>query len=458
MDIHLYNTLTRRKERFVPADPGRVTMYVCGPTVYSYPHIGNARPAVVFDVLARLLRGRYRLVYARNITDVDDKINAAARERGLPIGEITERYTAAYHEDMQALGVQDPDIEPRVTGHLPDIIAMISNLVERGHAYEAEGHVLFEVGSFGDYGALSGRDTDDMLAGARVEVADYKRAPGDFVLWKPSDEHTVGWESPWGRGRPGWHIECSAMIERHLGETIDIHGGGQDLIFPHHENEIAQSTCAHGGRLYCRYWLHNGFLNVDAEKMSKSLGNVLLVRELLSEAPGEVIRLALLSARYREPLDWNDALLADSRRKLDRLYGALRDLDLDTQQNAEPPAAVLEALCDDLNTPRALAELFNVARQVNASSTAEERRALGAALKAGAGLLGIAQQDPESWFAGQADDAALSETEIEAQIAARAEARRARDFAAADRIRDELAARGVTIEDSAAGTRWRRVG
>ncbi len=457
MNIEFYNTLTRRKERFVPQDPARVTMYVCGPTVYNFAHIGNARPAVVFDVLARLLRREYGLVYARNITDVDDKINAAARERGESIGEITRRFTAAYLEDMQSLGVQAPDVAPLVTDHIGDIIDMILRLIATGHAYEADGHILFAVASYDHYGALSGRDTSELLAGARVEVATYKRDPGDFVLWKPSDADTVGWDSPWGRGRPGWHIECSAMIERHLGETIDIHGGGQDLIFPHHENELAQSTCAHGGRTYCRYWLHNGFLNVDAEKMSKSLGNVLLVREVLSEAPGEVIRLALLSARYREPLDWNDALLADSRRKLDRLYGALRGLHV-ADHPAEPPEAVLTALCDDLNTPRALAELFALARELNTSDDEDRRASQAAALRAGADLLGIAQQDPEVWFAGVQGESGLSEHEIEARLQARAQARSLRDFAEADRIRDELAAMGITIEDGAEGTRWRRAG
>lgn len=457
MDIVLHNTLTRRKERFVPQDPSRVTMYVCGPTVYNFAHIGNARPAVVFDMLARLLRLAYPLVYARNITDVDDKINAAARARGESIGEITRRYTAAYHEDMQALGVLPPDIEPRVTDHIGDIIAMIERLLAAGHAYAAEDHVLFHVASFPEYGHLSGRDPEELLAGARVEVAPYKRDPGDFVLWKPSDADTVGWDSPWGRGRPGWHIECSSMIERHLGETIDIHGGGQDLIFPHHENEIAQGTCAHGGRTYCRYWLHNGFLNVDAEKMSKSLGNVLLVRELLAEAPGEVIRLALLSARYREPLDWNDELLADSRRKLDRLYGALRGI-APGKTPPRPPAEVVAALCDDLNTPKALAALFALARQLNSTEVPRERARLAAELRAGAALLGVGQQDPEVWFAGAEAGEGPSPGEIEALLAERAAARLRRDFAAADRIRDELAAAGVSIEDGPEGTRWRRTG
>ncbi len=326
MALELYNTLTRSKEPFVPADPGRVTMYVCGLTVYNYPHIGNARSAVVFDALARLLRTRYRLVYARNITDVDDKINAAAAAAGRPIGDIAARFTAACHEDWAGLGVLPPDVEPAATDHIADMIAMIGDLVAGGHAYPADGHVLFRVKSFADYGRLSRRGQRELLAGARVEVAPYKEDPGDFVLWKPSTPELPGWESPWGRGRPGWHIECSAMAARHLGATIDIHGGGNDLIFPHHENEIAQSVCAHDGAPLARYWVHNGFLNVDETKMSKSVGNIVLVRDLLARAPGEVIRLALLSAHYRQPLDWSEDVLTDARRKLDRLYGTLRDV------------------------------------------------------------------------------------------------------------------------------------
>src|SRR5687768_11694020 len=327
-ELRLHNTLTRRVETFVPGDPDRVTMYVCGPTVYNYVHIGNARPPVVFGVLAALLRRRHpHVVYARNITDVDDKINAAARERGVPIGEITGTYAAAYADDMARLGAAEPDVIPHATTHIPQMVAMIERLIASGHAYAAEGHALFSVASFPEYGRLSGRDPEELLAGARVEVAPYKRDPADFVLWKPSTPDLPGWDSPWGRGRPGWHIECSALIERHLGETIDIHGGGQDLIFPHHENEIAQGTCAHNGKLYCRYWLHNGFVTVAEEKMSKSVGNVLLVHDLLQEASGEAIRLVLLSSHYRQPLDWTDTALHQAKAGLDRLYGALRRLE-----------------------------------------------------------------------------------------------------------------------------------
>ncbi len=456
MPIQLHDTMRGEKVPFEPRDPERVTMYVCGPTVYNFAHIGNARPAVVFDVLARLLRRRYHLVYARNITDVDDKINQAAKETGQPISAITERFAEAYHEDMAALGVLPPDIEPRATAHIPQMLAMIEALIEAGCAYEAEGHVLFDVAAYEAYGALSGRNLREMIAGARVEVAPYKKAAADFVLWKPSTGDLPGWDSPWGRGRPGWHLECSAMSETHLGETIDIHGGGQDLMFPHHENEIAQSTCAHGGRQFARYWVHNGFLNVEHEKMSKSLGNVLLVRELLERWPGEAVRVALLSAHYRQPLDWTEELITESRRKLDRLYGALRTAppSADEVAAAQPAADFLAALEDDLNTPRAMAALFDIARRLNKAEDEAERRRLAATLAAGGEMMGLLQQDPERWFAAGADELPDAET-IEALLEQRQAARKARDFAEADRIRDELEARGIVIEDGPDGTRWR---
>jgi cysteinyl-tRNA synthetase len=459
MTIHLYNTLTRRKELFVPGDPGRVTMYVCGPTVYGYPHIGNARPAVVFDVLARLLRRRYPLVYARNITDVDDKINAAAKAAGMPISEIAARYTAAYHEDMHALGVLPPDVEPKATDHIPDMIGMISELLRLGHAYAADGHVLFRVRSYDAYGQFSRRGPRELLAGARVEVAPYKEEPGDFVLWKPSTPDLPGWDSPWGRGRPGWHIECSAMSARHLGDTIDIHGGGNDLIFPHHENEIAQSTCAHAGVTFCRYWVHNGFVNVDHTKMSKSLGNIVLVRELLGRAPGEAIRLALLSAHYRQPLDWTEEVLAEARRKLDRLYGALRDTRgwQDSWRTTPPDSGFLEAMEDDLNTPRALAALFDLAREANRSADPVEQGAVAARLRASAELLGLLAAEPLAWFTAAAP-LALSSADVERLLAERREARARKDFSTADRIRGQLTEAGIAIEDGPDGTRWRRVG
>jgi cysteinyl-tRNA synthetase len=376
---------------------------------------------------------------------------------------LTRRYTEAFHAEMSALGVHPPDVEPRVTDHIAPIIALIERLIAAGNAYVAEGHVLFAVSSYKAYGALSRRSRDDMLAGARVEIAPYKRDPADFVLWKPSASGEVGWESPWGQGRPGWHIECSTMVEAHLGETIDIHGGGLDLVFPHHENEIAQSTCAHRGAPMARYWLHNGLVNVASEKMSKSLGNVLLVRDLLAEQPGEVVRLGLLSAHYRQPLDWTADQLGEAKRKLDRLYGALRDAGIRGAQpdapKTAPAVSVVAALEDDLNTPQAVAELFELARGANRSSDAGERLELAEALRAGAGLLGLLQRDPVAWFEAPTPASAegtLSEEEIVRLIGERESMRRARKFAEADAIRDELAARGIVLEDSAGGSRWRR--
>ena len=434
--IRLHDTLAREKREFVPADPKRITMYVCGPTVYGRAHIGNARPAVVFDTLARLIRHEYgpdSLVYARNVTDVDDKIIASADAENVETSVITERYERHYLEDMGALGVEPPTIAPHATREIGPMIAMIERLVEQGNAYEGQGHVLFSVPSDADYGILSKRDREQMIAGARVEVAPYKRDPADFVLWKPSAEGVIGWESPWGRGRPGWHIECSAMISAHLGETIDIHGGGLDLIFPHHENEIAQSRCAHGGLPLARYWVHNGFVDMGAEKMSKSLGNIITPAELLAQGhKGETLRLALLSAHYRSPLPWTDALVAQAKANLDRLYRTAGD--------AEPgpvDGGVLEALGDDLNTPLALTRLMALEQP--------------SAVKGSAKLLGLLGSSSEQWFRGGGDEAA-----VEARIAERAEAKKNRDFAAADRIRDELKAEGIVLEDGSQGTTWRR--
>ncbi|MDP6436149.1 MAG: cysteine--tRNA ligase [Gammaproteobacteria bacterium] len=459
MSLILYNTLSREKEEFVPGQPGKVSVYVCGPTVYNRPHIGNARPAVVFDVLVRFLRTRFDVIYVRNITDIDDKINAAAEESGESIEVIAARHAADYHADMEALGVLSPDVEPYATHHLAEMIRMIEGLIEGGHAYEAEGHVLFRVGSFSDYGMLSRRDRRQLLDGARVEVAPYKEDPGDFILWKPSTPEQPGWESPWGRGRPGWHIECSAMAATHLGRTIDIHGGGNDLIFPHHENEIAQSTCAHGGDLFSRYWLHNGFVNVDHTKMSKSLGNIVLVHDLLDDAPGEVVRLALLNAHYRQPLDWSADLMLESRRKLDRLYNALRNVSGWEQdwQDAEPAAGFMAALEDDLNTPRALAALFSQAREINRLGEAPEAVELARQLRASGEMLGLLGQDPARWFV-QGIGGAAEADEIEALLAKRAAAREVGDFSEADRIRGKLTEMGIVIEDGPDGTRWRRVG
>jgi len=454
MNLKLYNTLNRKKEHFEPAAPPKVTVYVCGPTVYNLPHIGNARPAIVFDVLVRLLRIQYEVVYARNITDIDDKISTRAQEMGLSIREIAETNAAAYHADIKALGVLDPDIEPFATDHIPQMIAMISTLIKEGHAYVAEGHVLFRVSSYADYGHLSRRDTRQLIDGARVDVAPYKEDAGDFVLWKPSSDDMPGWDSPWCRGRPGWHIECSAMAAEHLGPTIDIHGGGNDLIFPHHENEIAQSTCAHGGKLFSRYWMHNGFVNVDQTKMSKSLGNVVLVRDLLKDAPGEAVRLALLSGHYRQPLDWSDDLLVESCRKLDRLYTALRNTSgwQASWQETGPSAAFVDALSDDLNTPKAFAELFNLARQLNKSTDVAEQASLGGQLRASANIVGLLAEDPEVWFATDHD--AEFSAKVEALLEQRVSARTNKDYGRADQIRDELSAMGVVIEDGPDGTRW----
>jgi cysteinyl-tRNA synthetase len=433
--IRLHDTMAREKREFVPADPKHITMYVCGPTVYGRAHIGNARPAVVFDTLARLIRHTYgedSLVYARNITDVDDKIIAAAEAEGVDAAVITERFEQFYLEDMGALGVTPPTIAPHATQEIGSMIAMISALIERGNAYAAEGHVLFSVPSDPEYGSLSRRDREQMIAGARVEVAPYKRDPADFVLWKPSSEGVIGWDSPWGRGRPGWHIECSAMIRRHLGETIDIHAGGLDLIFPHHENEIAQSRCAHGGAPLARYWVHNGFVDMGAEKMSKSLGNVVTPEELLKVHRGETLRLSLLSAHYRSPLPWTDSLIAQSKATLDRLYRAAG-----TAEAGEVDEGVIDALSDDLNTPLAMSRLQAISDP--------------ATLKASAALLGLLPDTADAWFRGGSEDA-----EVEARIAERMEAKKSRDFAAADRIRDELKAEGILLEDGPQGTTWRR--
>ena len=445
-ELFLHNSMTHRRERFVPIDPDHVRMYVCGPTVYDLAHIGNARPEVVFDVLARLLRRLYpRVTYVRNITDIDDKINARAAESGEPIAAITARTEADFHRDMAALGALPPDAEPRATQHLPEIVAIIERLIAGGHAYAADGHVLFAVPDFPAYGRLSGRSPDELLAGARVDVAPYKRDPGDFVLWKPSTPDLPGWDSPWGRGRPGWHVECSAMSWRYLGESFDIHGGGTDLIFPHHENELAQSLCAFPGSAFARIWVHNGMLVVHGEKMSKSTGNFIVLRDLLGRVPGEAVRLLLLRTQYRSSLDFTDSALDEARRELDRLYRALERMP--GEAAPEVPAPVLEALCDDLNTPLALARL----RALGDAALAGDAAA-AAGLRAGAALLGLLQADPALWFRGAAGDSAA----IEALVTARNAARSARDWARADAIRQELAAQGIVLEDGLGGTTWRR--
>ncbi len=435
-------------------------MYVCGPTVYNYVHIGNGRGPVVFDVLAKALRRRYgEVVYARNITDVDDKINAAAIEQQVPISAITDEFTKAYRDDMHALGVVPPDLEPAVTDNMDAIIAMIEQLIANGNAYEAEGHVLFAVDSFADYGKLSGRNQDEMLAGARVEVAPYKRNSGDFVLWKPSSSELPGWSSPWGRGRPGWHIECSAMAAQHLGETIDIHAGGIDLQFPHHENEIAQSVCAHGGKTFARWWLHNGMLNFGGAKMSKSVGNIERIHDLVQQYPSEALRFALLSAQYRQPLEWSDNLITQAIKTLDRLYGTLRDV-ANIDAEAIIPSEVEDALDDDLNTPAVMALIAGYASEIRqllaaASPDATQLATLKSKLL-GAGLaMGLLQQPPAEWFArgvSDSDDDARIQALVDERVAAKA----AKDFARADALRDQLQAEGITLEDTPQGVRWRR--
>ncbi len=462
MKLQIHDTLKRDKVEFIPRNPSRVTLYVCGPTVYSYAHIGNARPVVVFDTLFRLLRAIYgeaHVVYARNITDVDDKINKAAMDEGVSIDVITNRYADIYNADMATLGALRPTLEPRVTHNMDAIVKQIGDIVANGHAYAAEGHVLFDVDSYTAYGALSNRSVDDMIAGARVEVAPYKKNPQDFVLWKPSKPGEPVWDSPWGPGRPGWHIECSAMIEANLGLPIDIHGGGHDLIFPHHENEIAQGVCAQHGHNgqdagYARYWMHNGFLTFGAgEKMSKSLGNVKLVHELIKEVPGEVLRLALLSAHYRAPLDWTGELLAQTRARLDGLYGTLRKVKDVMVHDVVVPESVMDALCDDLNTPRALAELSALAKAVETAESDTARSMAKSHLLAAGQVLGLLQGDADAWFTGGAD--ADLTAKVDALIAERVIARAAKNWPDADRIRKALDELGIDVMDNPTGATWK---
>ncbi|WP_193181741.1 cysteine--tRNA ligase [Nisaea sediminum] len=457
--LKFQNTLTREKEVFSPIDPSNVRIYACGPTVYDYAHIGNARPVVAFDVLFRLLRlvyGPDHVTYVRNITDIDDKINARAKESGITIRELTDGTAEIYRADMAALGALPPSEEPRATEHVDGMIAMIESLIQKGHAYEAEGHVLFSVPSMPNYGGLSRRNRDELVAGARVEVAPYKRDPADFVLWKPSDAETPGWESPWGFGRPGWHIECSAMSARYLGEEFDIHAGGLDLIFPHHENEIAQSCCAHGTEKMARTWLHNGFVTVEGEKMSKSLGNFYTVHDLLEEWQGETIRFHLLSTHYRAPLDFSKDGLKEAKAALDRFYLVLRDAGDDLPE-AKPDAELIAALADDLNTPLAIARLHALATEANKATDPNKKASLQASLKASGALMGLFGSDPEAWFKWTAgSEGGLGDAEIDDLVERRLAARKAKDFAEADRIRDELSAAGIVLEDGAGGTAWRR--
>lgn len=459
MTFTVFNTLTRRKEPFVPLDENNVRMYVCGPTVYDRAHIGNARPIIVFDTLYRLLKHLYpKVTYVRNITDVDDKIIKKSQESGEPINVITEKTSRFFHEDIAELNALPPDIEPRATQHIAEMIDLVKHLVDNGYAYEAQGHVLFSVSKMKNYGALSGRSMDEMIAGARVEVAPYKKEPGDFILWKPSDETQPGWDSPWGFGRPGWHLECSAMSSKYLGETFDIHGGGQDLIFPHHENEIAQSCCAFGHDFYAKYWLHNGHLMVNGEKMSKSLGNFFTIREILDQVPGEAFRLYTLGTHYHQPLNWLPEGLKQAKQTMDRFYTALRSTPSVDLTGAKPDGEVVEALKDDLNTPKAIAVLHSLATALNKAESADKQAEIKKELIASAHLLGLLYQDPEEWFrAGSASAGqGIGESEIEALIQKRADARKAKDFATADAVRKELADKGVIIEDTPAGTQWKR--
>jgi cysteinyl-tRNA synthetase len=460
MDVYFHNTLSGKKERFEPLDANRVTIYACGPTVYNYVHIGNGRPAVVFDVLYRLLSVLYpRVDYVRNITDIDDKINRAALANAEPISDLADRYSLAYREDVDALGVLDPTVEPRATHHIPEIISMIKVLIDNGHAYVADGHVLFSVPSDKEYGSLSHRSLEDMLDGARVEIAPYKNDPKDFVLWKPSSDDLPGWDSPWGKGRPGWHIECSAMIKKHLGPVIDIHGGGSDLTFPHHENEAAQSRCAQDGKDFVRYWLHNGMLTLGEEKMSKSVGNVVTIKKLRERYSGQVLRYGLLLGQYRSPLAWSEDLLKQASASLDRLYGALLECDdTDTALDYKGlpvsayPEPVLEALADDLNTPEALAAMHAIAGNIHRTQDPQERKSLRQQLLAGGWLLGILESTSSEYFQGTST---LAAADIEKLIQERNAARENRDFARADEIRDLLQSRGIELEDTRGGTRWK---
>jgi len=455
MTITLHNTKTGKKEAFVPVNPDSITMYLCGPTVYNYAHVGNARPAVVFDVMYRLLKFHFpKVTYARNITDIDDKINKSALELGVNIKKYAKKYADIYNKDIEQLGVLAPDIEPYATEHIPQIIAMIKALIESGHAYAAQGHVLFAVESYKNYGTLSNRNIEDMIAGARVEVAPYKKHPADFVLWKPSDDSLPGWNSPWGRGRPGWHIECSAMCKEHLGDTIDIHCGGRDLVFPHHENEAAQSCCANNTKSFANYWIHNGMINMGQQKMSKSLGNILLIKDIVKQYKGEVIRWLLLSAQYRQSVDWSDESIHKSQKTLDRIYATLRD-NAGVSAEVNPtniPPNIIKALNDDLNTPIAFAEINKLSKLLANASNCKDKQFYKSQLLSTGKLLGFFQEDAESWFKSGQEN--VDAQQIESLIKQREQARANKEWAESDRIRDELLSQNIILEDSADGTRW----
>jgi cysteinyl-tRNA synthetase len=460
--LKLYNTLTRAKEAFVPLDPSNVRMYVCGPTVYDFAHIGNARPIIVFDVLYRLLRhvyGAEHVRYVRNITDVDDKINARAAERGISIRELTEETNKVFQADVKALGCLEPDAQPRATEHIAQMIAIIERLIVSGHAYAADGHVLFDVPSMKDYGRLSRRSLDEMIAGARVDVAPYKRGDMDFVLWKPSKDGEPGWDSPWGRGRPGWHIECSAMSWKHLGEVFDIHGGGIDLVFPHHENEIAQTRCAFGHDVMANVWMHNGFLQVEGEKMSKSLGNFVTIHDARESWDGETIRLAMLMTHYRQPINWTAVRLSEADAKLDNWYRSMPD----SIVPSKPDERVVSALRDDLNVWEALQrldEMYFEQKKLPMMTPPQVSVELSARFKASANLIGLLNKSWDAWQAGRIARQTAYEltwdeslkTSIDAKVTTRLTARAAKNWAESDRIRDELAAMGVALKDNKDGT------
>jgi len=459
-ELKLYNTLNNKKENFIPIDPDHVRMYTCGPTVYNYAHIGNARPAVVSDLLVRLLKNLYpKVTYVSNITDIDDKIINAANETGQSIKDITEKFEGIYNEDMSALSVNRPDMQPRATDYISDMIDLVKKMIERGCAYEADRHVLYDVSSYPAYGALSGRDIEDQIAGSRVEVASFKKNAGDFVLWKPSTDSQPGWDSPWGFGRPGWHLECSTMSEKNLELPFDIHGGGLDLIFPHHENEIAQSCGAYGEdnnpQSFAKYWIHNGLLDFDGEKMSKSLGNILYVHDLVKEYPGEVLRLSLLSTHYRQPLNWNPSIIDQSKNILDRLYRVLNSSKVSILESADPSSKAVEALCDDLNTSMALAEINNLANQLSKADNEKDQIKLKSKLMASANLLGILQQNPDEWLGYSKVDGSIDQEKIQELIDKRNMARTNRDFELADQIRSQLNEMNVEIEDTPDGTIWK---
>ena len=458
--LRLYNSLTNRKEDFSPIDDSNVRVYTCGPTVYNYAHIGNARPALVSDVLVKLLKYLYsKVIYVSNITDIDDKIIAASLDQKIPIKELTSKYEKIYNENLKDLGIDKPDFQPRATEHIKEMIVQINELIANGHAYEKEGHVLFNVNTFPKYGTLSGRNKDQQIAGSRIEVASYKNDPLDFILWKPSDEDQPGWDSPWGFGRPGWHLECSAMSQKTLGVPFDIHSGGQDLIFPHHENELAQSCGANGGiedsSSYARYWVHNGMIKFDGDKMSKSLGNILYINDLLKEYDGEVLRYVLLSTHYRQPLNWSEKSLKQAKTSLDRLYRILKNNKNVLTKDVEPTKEIINALCDDINTPEAFGQLNILFNQLQ-NAQDDRKGDLISQIHSSANLLGILKKDPDEWLGYKNQIKDFDVATIEKLIDERNAFRIEKNYQRSDQIRDELKSLGVEIEDTPDGTIWRK--